>query len=36
MAGVGLVIAFVGYAILYYGINAIQGHSQKTFVSYLK
>lgn len=35
MAGVGLFIAFFGYALLYYGINAIQGNSQGTFMSYV-
>lgn len=35
MAGVGLLIAFIGYAVLYYGVNAIQGNSQGSFVSYV-
>lgn len=35
MAGVGLFIAFFGYALLYYGVNAIQGNSQPKFVTYV-
>jgi hypothetical protein len=35
MAGVGLFVTFFGYALLYYGINAIQGNSQAKFVTYV-
>ena len=35
MAGVGLIVAVIGYAILYYGINAIQGKSQGAFITYV-
>lgn len=35
MAGIGLVLLGISYAIMYYGIEAIQGNQQKSFASYV-
>jgi hypothetical protein len=35
MTGVGLFMISLGYAIVYWGIQAIQGNPQGSFVSYL-
>lgn len=35
MAGLGILIAFFGYAILYWGVEAIQGNNQPHFVTYV-
>lgn len=35
MTGVGLFMVALGYAIVYWGVQAIQGHTQGSFVSYL-
>jgi hypothetical protein len=35
VSGVGVILAFIGYTVLYYGVNAIQGNSQGTFMSYV-
>lgn len=35
MAGIGLFLITIGYAIIYWGVNAIQGKKQKPFVSYI-
>ena len=32
MTGVGIVLFFVGYAVLYWGVNAIQSNTQTPFV----
>jgi hypothetical protein len=33
--GLGLIIMYIGYAIIYWGVNAIQGKRQDTFVTYI-
>lgn len=35
MIGIGLFIIVFGYAIVYWGVEAIQGHSQDSFVDYI-
>jgi len=36
MTGIGLVIAFIGYCIVYWGITAItQDHDQSPFMDYV-
>ena len=35
MMGVGMIVMYLGYAIIYWGVNAIQSKSQPSFVSYL-
>lgn len=35
LLGFGLMIAYLGYAILYWGVEAIQGKPQDSFASYL-
>lgn len=35
MTGIGLFLIALGYAIVYWGVHAIQGKSQGSFVSYL-
>lgn len=33
MTGVGIILAFFGYAAVYWGVNAIQGNSQPQFIT---
>lgn len=35
MTGIGLIVFAFAYAIIYWGINAIQEQSQDTFSSYI-
>lgn len=35
MTGVGLLLIVLGYAIVYWGVQAIQGKPQGSFVSYV-
>lgn len=35
MIGVGMFTMFLGYCILYWGVNAIQSKDQASFVQYL-
>lgn len=33
--GIGLIMMLYGYAIIYWGVNAIQGKPQDKFVTYI-
>ncbi len=33
--GLGLIVSYIGYAVLYWTIQAFQGNSQDSFTSYL-
>jgi hypothetical protein len=35
MIGIGLFLIVIGYSIIYWGINAVQGNSQDNFISYI-
>lgn len=35
MTGIGLILVAIGYAIVYWGIQAIQGNQQDSFISYV-
>jgi hypothetical protein len=35
MIGIGLFIIVIGYSIVYWGINAVQGKQQDNFMSYI-
>lgn len=35
MTGLGLILLQIGYAVVYWGLQAIQGNSQDSFVSYV-
>lgn len=35
MTGIGLILIAIGYSITYWGVQALEGHSQGSFVSYL-
>jgi len=35
MIGIGLFIIVIGYSIIYWGINAVQGKDQDSFMSYI-
>jgi hypothetical protein len=35
MTGIGLFFVSLGYSVVYWGVQAIQGNSQGSFVSYL-
>lgn len=35
MTGIGLFLVFLGYTIVYWGVNAIQRKDQDTFAAYL-
>ena len=35
MTGLGLMVAFIGYCIVYWGIQAIQLNDQPPFMSYI-
>lgn len=35
MTAIGLLLAFFGYAIIYWALNAIQGNSQQSFITYV-
>lgn len=32
MTGIGIVVGFIGYAAVAWGVNSIQGNSQKPFI----
>jgi len=35
MTGIGLFLIALGYSIVYWGVQAIQGHKQGAFTTYL-
>lgn len=35
MTAIGLFVFFLGYAVLYWGLQAVQGNSQQSFVTYI-
>lgn len=35
MMGFGLIVAFIGYCLIYWGVQGIQGKDQAPFISYV-
>lgn len=35
MIGIGILTMFIGYAIIYWAINAFEGKSQNPFITYI-
>ena len=35
MSGLGIIVMYVGYAVIYWALQAFQGNSQDSFISYI-
>jgi uncharacterized membrane protein YdbT with pleckstrin-like domain len=35
MSGIGLIVSYLGYAVLYWALQSFQGNQQSSFISYI-